>query len=362
MIKVCHITTVHNSNDIRIFHKECRSLVHANYDVYHIAQGENREDSGVHVVGLGNRPDRRRERMTSYTKSAYENAIKLDCDIYHLHDPELLPLGLKIKKTGKKVIFDSHENVPEQILDKKWIPSPLRKVISLLYSAYETYVIERLDAVVAATPHIAEHFKGKLKNIIVINNYPMLDDIVFHKKSFSERKVIACYAGGISSARGEQVMIKAMEGIDGQLILAGEHPETERHTNYDKSNVSYLGNIVRKEVNELYGNSRVGVVLYQPAANHYEAQPIKMFEYMAAGLPVVASNFPLWKEIIEENNCGFCVDPMDVVAVHKAIYKLLSNPDIGQEMGLNGRKAVSERYNWNSEEKKLIKMYDAILH
>lgn len=124
--------------------------------------------------------------------------------------------------------------------------------------------------------------------------------------------------------------------------------------------INYVGNLTRKQVNELYGNSRAGIVLYQPAANHYESQPIKMFEFMAAGLPVIASNFPLWKKIIEENECGICVDPTNVSEVRNACAKLLKSPDLAQEMGMKGRKAVVDSFNWAVEEKKLLDLYQSL--
>lgn len=121
--------------------------------------------------------------------------------------------------------------------------------------------------------------------------------------------------------------------------------------------VSFVGKISRAEVNKLYGKSRAGIVIYQPAANHMEAQPIKMFEFMAAGLPVVASNFPLWKEIIEGNQCGISVDPRSPEAVRAACMELLNNAEKAQELGKKGKQAVEEKYNWLNEEKKLIKLY-----
>lgn len=124
--------------------------------------------------------------------------------------------------------------------------------------------------------------------------------------------------------------------------------------------IKYIGKINRKEVNELYGKARAGIVIYQPAANHIESQPIKMFEFMAAGLPVVASNFPLWREIIEGNKCGLSVDPQNAEAVRNACMELLNNPENAQVMGRNGKKAVDAKYNWTNEEKKLLELYESI--
>lgn len=371
-MKVCHMTSAHNCHDIRIFVKECCSLAQAGYDIYLVAMGESEEKSSVHIVGAGPIPTSRRKRMTATAKRVYLKALDLDCSIYHFHDPELLPYGLKLKKAGAYVIFDSHEDVPAQILDKQWIPAPLRKVTACLYRRYETHVVKQLDAVVAATPYIAKQFEGRAQRVVVVNNYPKLDDIQFHDTAFEQREPIICYAGGISELRGEKVMVEAMKDVEGTLVLAGprenknvevqvpcdssQSPEARR----EKGTVNYVGKLTRKQVNELYGNSRAGIVLYQPAANHYESQPIKMFEFMAAGLPVIASNFPLWKKIIEENECGICVDPTNVLEARNACTKLLRNPDLAQEMGMNGRKAVVDSFNWAVEEKKLLDLYQCL--
>ncbi len=95
--------------------------------------------------------------------------------------------------------------------------------------------------------------------------------------------------------------------------------------------------------------------------NHVDAQPNKMFEYMSAGIPVIASDFPLWREIIEGCGCGICVDPLDPKKIAEAIDYLVDNPEIARRMGENGRKAVYDRYNWDVEEKKLLALYDSLL-
>lgn len=226
-MNIFHITSVHTRYDIRIFKKECVSLAQAGHTVTLIVcdglGGETCE--GVRIIDAGNynklpRLKRARQGSKAILKKLLACA---DVDVVHFHDPELLSCGLKLKRLGKKVIFDSHEDVPAQILDKHWIPAPLRKVVSAGYKQYETRAVGRFDAVVAATPHIADQFEGRAKKIVVVNNYPRLDDIVFQTKPFAERERIVCYAGGINELRGEKVMVAAMEKVDGTLILAGDH-------------------------------------------------------------------------------------------------------------------------------------------
>lgn len=356
MIKVCHITSAHNSSDIRIFHKECVSLVKDGYETYLVAPGETREENGVHVIGLGEKPASRRNRMTRYAQNAYKQAMKVQANIYHFHDPEFLPYGLRLKRRGAKVIFDSHEDVSAQIEDKDWIPLPLRRLISKLYFVYETYAVKKIDTVVAATPYIAEQFRHRANKVITVNNYPKLDDIVFQDKPFAEREAIVCYAGGICEMRGEKIMVEAMKGIDGKLILAGDSDKTQ----ISGGVIEYVGRLDRNGVNELYRRSFVGLCVLKPAKNYINSQPIKIFEYMAAGLPVVASDFPLWKEIVENNHCGLCVDPISAENVRSAVIQILHNSDMAQEMGLNGRRVVETEYNWGTQEDKLLALYEEL--
>ena len=352
--KICHFTSAHEALDDRIFLKECVSLRKAGYDVYIVAKGDDSIRDGVTIKGCGFSKNKL-QRLFFFAKHVYKIAKSLDCDVYHFHDPELLPYGIKLKKLGKKVIFDSHEDVPAQILDKEWIPSLFRKIVSKLYKKYESKAVRMLDAVVVATPHIAEQFEGRTGKIVVIHNYPKLDDIVFHEKTFEQRERIACYAGGINELRGEKVMLDSMKNVDATLILAGDHDKSTLENGIGK--VIYTGKLNRKEVNELYGKARLGLVILLPAHNYVESLPIKMFEYMAAGLPFVASDFPLWKKIVEENNCGICVNPRDTNDVSEACRFLLDNPEKGQEMGCKGRELVMKKYNWNVEEEKLLEFY-----
>ena len=207
-MKVCHMTSAHPQEDIRIFLKECVSLAQAGHEVFLVSCGSEYKKNGVHMVGIGPQENSRRKRMTRTAKRVYKAAKKI---------------GLKLKHAGKKVIFDSHEDVAAQIRDKTWIPKWLRKIVAKIYGKYEAHVVKRLDAVVAATPHIAKVFTGVCKKVVVVNNYPKLDDIKYHQTPFSEREAQICYAGGIDQLRGEQIMIEAMKGTSEKMIVAGNH-------------------------------------------------------------------------------------------------------------------------------------------
>lgn len=352
-MKVCHFTSAHDTTDDRIFLKECQSLQKEGHEVFLVGRGESREDSGVHVIGCGE-PKGRMDRFVFFSKRVYRQALELDCDIYHFHDPELLRYAEKLKKKGKQVIFDSHEDVPAQILDKTWIPGMFRSFVAKTYRKYETRVTGKLDAVVTATPYIAEKFSKRAKRTEVINNYPMLDDIQFHPEPFAEREALVCYVGGVSEARGEGIMLEAMKRADGKLIIAGKH---EKGTIEDRGIVEYIGQIDRKAVNLVYGQAVAGLVVLKSCKNYVNSQPVKMYEYMAAGLPVIYSDFPVWKRIMEPIGAGIAVNPEKPEELADAVKYLLQNRDTAQEMGRKGRAAVERSFSWGAEEKKLAVLY-----
>lgn len=355
MIKVCHMTSVHDSDDVRIFLKECSSIANSGYDTYLVARGSSRNENGVKIIGVGEAPKSRIKRCKFFAKKIYKKALELNCDIYHFHDPELLKFGLKLQKKGKKVIFDSHEDVPAQILDKTYIPKMIRILISKWYKSYETKIVKKISAVITSTPYIAKKFVGRAKKVIDINNYPKLEDIKFCSIPFEERESNICYAGGITDMRGKNIMIEAMDGLSARLLLAGYNETSDDFSLYE--NIKYLGILNRAQINDLYGKSVVGLCLLKPANNYIYSQPIKMFEYMAAGLPFVCSNFPLWEQVVQSSKAGICVDINDINSIRNSILKLLSDRKLAENMGKNGRKAVEEIYNWDVEANKLIELY-----
>ena len=363
-MKVCHFTSAHESNDIRVFIKECRTLAKAGHDTWLVAQGESREEDGVHVIGMGKLPSGRRERMTVFAKSVYKKALELDCDIYHFHDPELLRYGLKLKKKGKKVIYDSHEDVPSQIKDKTWIPAPFRKLVSGVYKAYETLVVRHLDAVVAATPYIKEQFRGRVRRAATICNYPILEGIQ-DPVDYDARKLMLGYTGiRCAEDRGAREMVEAAVAANVRLDIYGtmepESLQQELAKKDDKGVVHFHGLVPYPELQESMANMKIGLLVEHPTANAMNALCIKMFEYMAHGMVIISSDIPLWKEIIEDADCGVCVDPYDVKAITEVIRRLAADPAGCRVMAMNGFRMVKKKYSWESEARKLCRLYERL--
>jgi glycosyltransferase involved in cell wall biosynthesis len=367
MMKIAHLTSAHTRSDIRIFVKMCRSLASASFQIsLVVADGladEYRDFVQIYDVGASKG---RFDRIKNAPDRVFEKAIELKADLYHLHDPELIPIGLKLKRLGKRVVFDSHEDVPKQLLGKPYLNKPALWMLSKVFGLFEAWACRQFDGVIAATPFIREKFLNINPHTVDINNFPLLGELDA-QVTWVDKAPEVCYLGGISRIRGIAEVVQAMGLVKNgvRLNLCGLFSEPE----FAKvckvlpgwQAVSEWGFIDREGVREVLGRSVAGLVTLHPVINYLDALPIKMFEYMAAGVPVIASDFPLWREIVLGNECGLCVDPMDPGAIAAAINYLVQHPDEARQMGENGRRVVLERYNWPVEEAKLFAFYKRIL-
>ncbi len=363
MIRVCHVTSVHPVFDTRIFHKECKSLA-KRYEVYLIAPNAKDEVvDGVHICGVS-LPQNRRERIRQLDK-VFVKMVEIDADAYHFHDPELMPIGLKIKERGKKIVFDSHEDVPHQILCKTWIPKLLRKPISICYSVYEKSKLKQYDALVSVTPTIIERLQKINCNTYQVTNYPVLNTIP-DRRSWGKA---VCFTGGVSVQYLHHDIISCIDRTDAKYILAGpcktpSYMERMKGLQNWKL-VDYRGQVSYEKCLDIMQESSAGlaILFYSPNVGYKKGTlgVLKIFEYMMAGIPVICTDFDLWKEIVEGNKCGICVNPYNTQELVKAINYLMNNPKVCKEMGDNGIKAVKEKYNWSTQEKILFEMYDKLL-
>lgn len=366
-IKIAHLTSAHSRSDTRVFIKQCCSLAAAGYCVSLIVADGKGADivNQVQILDVGHLTGRL-ERMLMTTRRVLRQAIQLDADLYHLHDPELLPVGLRLKRLGKRVIFDAHEDVSKQLLYKPYLGPRRLRALSLTYESFERYACRRLDGVVTATPYIRDKFLPINLRTVDINNFPVLGELDA-AIPWNSKQAEVCYVGGIESIRGIKEVIAAMDQLPStvRLNLAGRfsEPAVELATRAMPGwqRVNELGFVDRLGVREVLGRSVAGLVTLRPVINYLDALPVKMFEYMAAGIPPIASNFPLWREIVEGNDCGLCVDPLDPAAIAGAIDYLVTHPEEACRLGENGRRAVLEKYNWSIEEAKLLGFYDQVL-
>jgi len=367
-VKIAHLTSVHSLYDIRIFHKECKSLAQAGYEVTLIAPHEG--DEVVEGVKIGSVPEpkNRFDRMTRVLWQIYRMAIKEKAHLYHFHDPELIVIGILLKLLHKKVIYDAHEDVPRQMLSKHWIHPRLRSVMAGGATLVEWIGGKCFDGVNAATPTIAQRFPPP--KTVTVQNFPFMEELVQGGSiPYKQRPPILAYMGGISKYRGAKDMVLAVgllpPHLQVRLQLAGDFSpigfEEELKCLPGWERVDFLGWQSREQISELLGHARIGLVTLHPIVNYLTSFPIKLFEYMAAGLPVIASDFPLWQKIVEGAGCGLLVNPLNSKMIAEAVELLLVHPEEAEDMGRRGQDAIRKYYNWDIEAKKLLAFYRTIL-
>jgi glycosyltransferase involved in cell wall biosynthesis len=363
--RVCHITTAHPVDDHRILHKECVSLRDAGYDVTLIAPRErDAVVAGVPVVALRVNTRNRLERMLRRPPAAYRAAVALDCDLYHFHDPEFLPWAVRLARAGKRVVYDAHEDMPTRIRSKEWIDARARASVARAFARFEAACVARIDAIVSPSPPALERLRPHQARVALVANYPRLEELR-PAAGWDERQRAACYVGGITRERGARELVDAMAYADAELHLAGAisppalRDELERSAGWPR--VRYLGRLRHDRVPDLLACMKVGVIPLRPIPAYADAFPVKLFEYMAAGLPVVATDVPLWRELLEAHDCGVCVAHGSPQRLGAAIAELLDNDGRARAMGERARRAAETHYSWETQEVVLVGLYAQLL-
>jgi glycosyltransferase involved in cell wall biosynthesis len=311
------------------------------------------------------------KRWLFTVREVVQAAISERGDVYHFHDPELLPFMVLLKwmKPSTKVIYDTHEDMPSTIAESHWLPKLLRAPVSFGVRLVERFSVLFLDGIVAATPAIARNFPPS--KTVVVQNFPRLDEFTMDAREPREDgQLKVVYTGRIGRDTLGTEVIEAIDQVSSSdiqvtLTIAGKLASDSYLEVLEAipgwSKVEFVGWKSRGEMLGLLRGSDIGLVLLHEGRNNVEAQPNKLFEYMAVGLPVVASNFPWWREIVEGSKAGVLVDPSRPDEIAAAIEWLMVHPDEAAVMGEYGRKAVRERFNWGNEASTLTSFYCALL-
>lgn len=363
--KVCHLSSVHTWNDIRIFKKELVSLAAFGFETHFVVPCDSDKQVSniyIHAVKL---PYNRFKRIVFTTQEVYRKALEIDSDIYHIHDPELLPIGSRLLKKGKKVIFDSHEDVPADILDKEWIPFKfLRKLVSSLYDLYEKSTTKNFSAVISVSNNITNKFSCKnkftIRNLPLLNSFQISESTTLSKSFNKPYKVV--YAGGLTRVRNIKQLVQSAKYLpkeEIQIHLFGEFDDElykkECESLVEWENIYYHGFKESSEVYSFMENCSLGVILFKKIPNHEYAIPNKSYEYMAAGIPLLISDIDFWKSHFEKN--AFFVNPENPKEIANRIIEVFENPQKLLELSHENFKLVKNELNWEAESQKLINLY-----
>lgn len=368
--RIVHIGSGHPARHVRIFQKECRTLAASGYHVAFIAVHDRAEVAdGVDILPI-RQPRGRFDRICVWPWDVLVKALQQRGDLYHLHNPSLLPIGQLLRFAGATVVYDMHENTPKWLLTAGWVPSWARPGCALAWKTMERLMLRGMPVVFAEASYAGDY--PWVRTSEVVQNMPDVDRLLSIAAAKDDVPTLV-YLGVVEPGRGAVVTLEAMRilrergrtvhwsciGPVGDGHRAEILALAERYGLSDQ--VRLHGAVTPEEGWRLVAQCHIGVALLEPWPNFVESYPTKLFEYMGLGLPVITSGFPLYREVIEGHGCGVCVDPQDPEETAEAIERLLCDAELSAGMGARGRNAVREVYRWRTEGLKLVRFYQSIL-
>lgn len=362
---VCIITTTHDRFDGRIFHRQAITLNNAGYRITFLAPGNfNGIEKGIRIISF--------PKIKNKYKRLYGNirvirtALKLKADIYHFHDPDFLMYGLALKWMSKRnVIFDVHEDFSLVLLEREWISMWLRKIYSIVYRIVEKFSSKVFDGIITATDHIQTLFP-KEKSVIV-HNYPENSHNRIKRENVIPKSLV--YIGGLTPIRGIEEMLKAVvisrNKLPIEIHIYGQFTDMDHEKNimsvFTHDYIHFHGVLPMSEIYQKASQYSAGIICYLPLPNHIESMPNKIFEYMMLGLPIIGSNFPLWKKLIEENGCGLTCDPTNPQKIADAIQTLFSDAIEIENKAQTSIELFNNCFTWTNEKQVLLDFYSSMI-
>jgi glycosyltransferase involved in cell wall biosynthesis len=371
-LKVCILTSVHKPFDVRIFYRQAITLAQCGHRVMLLAHADfdSRREKGVFVKGIA-RPRNRFFRLLNLLRFL-SKSLNEKAGVYHFHDFELLPIGLALKMLTKKTVFyDCHENYPETAYERVWLPDRFKPLLVRIIAWFEPTVARRLDCVICVVPDQQQRFISAGCRTTLIRNVPRLEmfESVVRQNLPKENRII--YLGGLTVVRGARLLVDIMAEVKKthphiKLLCLGPFNESyvEREVkNYIKERqvddvIEHIPFVAHESVPDYLVRSKIGLLPWQPNQQMLKMVfPNKVLEYMACGLPIVASDIPSMKYLISEAQSGILVKADDFMEHAKAIRFLLDHREEMERLGAAGRAFVHKKYSWATEEKKLIELY-----
>ncbi len=353
----------HKPWDTRIFHKEARSLQRAGYKVVLIIpHSEDYEKDHIQIVSIP-LPRKGWEQLVKCPWKILRKGLEQPKEaVFHLHDSELLLVGIALKIMGRRVIYDAHEDTPLQISYQHWIPGLIKPMYALFYKLLEKLAGWWFDAIIVAEPVIAKYFP--LKKVVLIRNFPIAES--FRREPIdADRKDYLTYVGLLSKVRGVVEMLEghrlATEKVKVDFVLGGKFaPASLEQELLPKYKVQYRSWLSYDEMISVLFSSKIGIIVPHPIERYKTNYPVKLFEYMAAGLPVIAAKEGESANFVKEVSAGILVDPLDEKQIAEAIITLMQDPSQAKAMGLRGRQLIFDKYNWEKESEKLLQLYQTL--
>jgi glycosyltransferase involved in cell wall biosynthesis len=362
-MKVVHLTSVHPRYDTRIFHKQLVSLLKSGYEVELIVNDSlpNETIRGISIISTGKTFHNKFSRIIYSTFAFPVHALRRKADLYHIHDPELMPVGIFLRVMRKKVIYDVHEDYAMILSSKS--PKWLGRILANTYLLVEYLTVRLVSGVLVVNETLFNKHKKIAKNISIVANFPLIQEL-YTKVGFQGRKLKLIFAGGLTKEWELKLLVETIgERNDCELLIAGK--ETEYFKSLDivsKSNVTYLGHLDKARLSEYYKESHIGLALSSSVQLQNEGSigNTKVFEYMSFGLPVIVNNNQTWLDIIERHHLGIVLSTNNKSELNQAINNIISEPNEWIKMRDKSFELSLSSYNWTSEYSKLEQVYKQI--
>lgn len=368
-ISICHISSVHPAGDPRIRRKQLDSIADFFPRVSFITGDicASLHDPKIKIYKEGFKRQGRLWRISITTPLCIFKALQIDADIYHLHDPELLPWARLLKWRGKQVIYDVHEDYLSSVSQKRYIPAFARRFAAVFVTFIEKALSSGFHIIIAE-----KYYKTRFPKSQPILNYPILKDL--HSiHGFKAHSKELLYTGNVTVDRGALEIANITSILPSFTVTAVGKCTSTLFKNMEAISGAESHNSLKvigvdeyvdfSKIRETYAEGKwlAGLALFPDTPHYREKQLTKFFEYMAIGLPIIASDFPVWKELIEDQKLGICVPPHDEDALEFAIEWLHSHPEEAYYMGQRGKELASRYYNWENQANQLIDFYLRII-
>ena len=372
-MKICHITFDHFWNDARVYKKEILSQKEKGYEVifYGWDRPEEKIDNGVQFISHFNYQPTKKERMKLMfsNKNIVNDLIKLNADIYQFHDFTLLEVGRKLKKAGRHVIFDCHENYLGTVPLKLGRNKLGTFIFAKLLDEYYKRAVSLFDAVFTVSPNMVEAIKKYNPKTYMVSNYPSINK--YAEPAKCDKEDFFVFQGTVYGFSNQKYIVEAINKVksNARYKIIGNVFDNEKkiiEDNDTQKRVDIVEWMEKEDLDRNMQQSIGGIVVldYTAECCFKEGQlgSNKIFEYMLCGLPVICTDFKLWKDlIIDKYKCGICVEPKNSEQLKAAMEWIISHPEEAKAMGQRGRDAILNEFNWEKGLRQYFDYYSQIV-
>lgn len=370
--KVVMMTTMHEPDDTRIYKREALTLSRAGFDVHMVAPQSKRGPSLSLPATYISSYNARLHRLAFGLPSILIQARRLRAQIYHFHDPELLMIAPFLRSRGAKVVYDVHENLPNCVLAKQYIYPTWRPMLSRSSGFVESELAKIPHMIVAASTDIAKRFVEHPLLVRVRNFAPRnWVRIARKKQKLPHNGIRLGFCGGLGSSRGLEILPLLLDELNRagkyEFWMCGklQYPRKEKTAidallcRPDVTNLGFLPNV--EESIEFLANCDAGLYIFggDPNLEIGPERSNKLFQFMAAGLPVITSDYPAWRSFIESTQSGIVV-PCAVKSAAALIHMFCADRDRRTRTGLHAQNLVDQSLNWEGEASVLIQGYNTL--